>query len=354
MSRRRRRPQPQPDPFGLEALGAEHLEKLRVRNYSPVTIKNRKSHLKAFRLWCEERGITRPREITLAVLERYQQWLAHHRKPDGRPLSWRCQAERLIAVKMLLRGLVRDRHLLYNPAAELELPRVPQRLPRDVLTAAEAEEVLAQPDVATPLGVRDRAILETFYSTGMRRLELIRLELPDVDLERGTVFIREGKGKKDRVVPLGARAAAWVEKYLREVRPLLAVGWEEGWVFLTHRGRRFAENRMSELCHRYVVASGVGKVGSCHIFRHTAATLMLEGGADVRFIQQLLGHEHLDSTEVYTRVSIRKLQEVHRRTHPGAELGRHSSEGGEGETAAAELWEALASEASEEGGAGDA
>jgi integrase/recombinase XerD len=280
-------------------------------------------------------------------MERYQQWLTHHRNRYGRPLSWRCQVDRLVAVKMFFRGLVREHHLLSNPAAELEMPRTPRRLPRDVLTAAEVEQVLALPDVGTPLGLRDRAILETFYSTGMRRLELIRLQLPDLDLERGTVFIREGKGKKDRVVPIGERAVAWVEKYLAEVRPLLLVGREEGWVFLTHRGRRFAENRLTELCHRYVMAAGVGKVGSCHIFRHTAATLMHEGGADIRLIQAMLGHEHLNSTEIYTKVSIVRLKEIHARTHPGATLDRHR-EGRPVATPVEDLPGALAAEARDE------
>ncbi len=304
------------DPWGFAALIDAHLAQLAARNYSRETVKNRRSHLGHFRRWCEERGLVRPRELSAPILERYREALAQQRKADGARLAWSSQSERLIAVKVFLRSLVRDRTLLYNPAAELELPKKPKRLPREVLTIAEVEQVLAQPDLATPLGLRDRALLEVLYSTGIRRLELIHLELADVDRERGTLFVREGKGQKDRVVPIGDRALAWLDKYLVEVRPRLARGREVPTVFLSTRGGPLAPNRLTERCHRYVRVAGVRAEGSCHLFRHTAATLMLEAGADLRFIQQMLGHERLSSTEVYTRVSIRQLKEVHSRTHP--------------------------------------
>jgi integrase/recombinase XerD len=125
---------------------------------------------------------------------------------------------RLAPVRVWFKWLVKQNYLLANPASEIELPRLGYRLPT-VLTVAEAEQVLAQPDIHDPLGLRDGAILETFYSTGMRRLELIHLKLFDLDLERGIVTIRQGKGKKDRVIPIGDRAVAWIQKYLREARP---------------------------------------------------------------------------------------------------------------------------------------
>jgi integrase/recombinase XerD len=200
--------------------------------------------------------------------------------------------------------------------AALELPRRPQHLPRSVLAVSEVEQVLAQPDLTDPMGLRDRAILETFYSTGMRRMELITLALRDVDSGRGVVMIREGKGKKDRVVPIGERALDWIERYVAEVRPRCVVEPDPGNVFLARRGRPLRSNRLTELVHRYVSAAGLGKTGSCHVFRHTMATLMLEHGADVRYIQPMLGHAQLTTTELYTRVSITQLKAVHQRTHP--------------------------------------
>jgi integrase/recombinase XerD len=190
------------------------------------------------------------------------------------------------------------------------------RLPKTVLTVGEMEQVLAQPDVSDPLGLRDRALMETLYSTGMRRLELANLKLYDLDTERGTVTIRQGKGKKDRVIPIGERAAAWIEKYLRESRPQLVVEPDDHTVFLSNAGEPFSLDHLSALVRTHVDAANIGKRGACHMFRHCMATLMLENGADIRYIQQMLGHADIKTTQIYTQVSIRQLQRIHAATHP--------------------------------------
>lgn len=190
------------------------------------------------------------------------------------------------------------------------------RLPKAVLTAAEAEQVMQQTNIHDPLGLRDRAILETFYLTGMRRLELVNLTLWDLDLERATVAIRQGKGKKDRIIPLGDRTALWVRKYLDEARPQLVSEPDDRTVFLSNAGEPLSLDYLTEMVRGYVDAANVGKRGACHLFRHTMATLMLEGGADIRFIQAMLGHADLKTTQIYTHVAIRQLQEIHRATHP--------------------------------------
>jgi len=177
--------------------------------------------------------------------------------------------------------------------------------------------VLAVPDIKTMIGIRDRAMLETLYSTGMRRMELIGLKLFDIDPERGTVMIRQGKGKKDRMVPIGVRALAWIAKYRDDVRPEFASGADDGTLFLTTLGEAFMPNRLTQLARGYVDAADIGKGGACHLFRHTMATLMLENGADIRFIQAMLGHADLSTTQIYTQVSIRTLKEIHTATHPG-------------------------------------
>ncbi len=182
--------------------------------------------------------------------------------------------------------------------------------------AGEADRVLNQANVADPLGVRDRAMLETFYSTGMRRMELLSLKLYDLDIERGTVMIRLGKGKKDRMIPIGSRALAWIDKYVIEARPTLVREPDDGTLFLSNLNEAFTPNRLTQLVREYVDAAQLGKRGACHLFRHTMATLMLENGADIRFIQQMLGHAELSTTQIYTQVSIRKLKEIHSLTHP--------------------------------------
>lgn len=208
----------------------------------------------------------------------------------------------------------------------MELPRREKRLPRQVLTASEAEAVLNQVDVFDPLGLRDRAILETLYSTGMRRMELIGLKVYDLDMERGTVMIRQGKGRKDRMVPIGERAVLWIRKYLADVRPSFATEPDNGTLFFTNYGESIKPNRLSDIVAHYVGEANIGKRGSCHLFRHTMATLMLEHGADIRFIQQMLGHADLSTTQIYTQVSIRKLKEIHAKTHPSARLKRKTKD----------------------------
>jgi integrase/recombinase XerD len=306
------------DAHGLHRACVDYLDWIEVRNYSPRTVVGFGASLAQFVDWCAERGVTRPAEVTRPVLERYQRHLFHRRKPDGTPLSNQTQYGRLVPVRGLFRFLVRQNRILSNPASDLEMPRVEHRLPRHVLSASEAEAVLAQPDLTMGFGIRDRAILEVLYSTGMRRRELIALTVWDLDAERGTVSIRQGKGRRDRMVPIGERAAAWVAKYSADVRPGLVVPPDAGVLFLTKEGLDFTPDHLSGLVTRYVERADIAKHGSCHLFRHTMATLMLEGGADIRYIQQMLGHAELSTTQIYTQVSIRALKAIHTATHPGA------------------------------------
>ena len=313
------------DPRGFERLMAEYLEWLDVHNYSPRTVKTVGAVLGLFAVWCGERGLGQPGEVTPPVLERYQRYLYHYRMKSGRPLSFRTQHQRLVHVQGFFKWLVKRRYLLYNPAAELELPKYSRRLPAQHLSLAEVEEVLAQPDVSTSAGVRDRAILETFYSTGIRRAELIGLDVWDLQVERGWLTIRHGKGDKDRVIPIGARALAWVVKYLETVRPSFVVDPKEPALFLTAYGQRYAPDGLTHQVRRCLEAAGVTKRGACHLFRHTMATLMLEGGADIRYVQEMLGHAKLETTQIYTQVSIQQLKKIHDATHP-AKLERTSSQ----------------------------
>jgi integrase/recombinase XerD len=219
------------DPEGLVAWARRYIEALRVKNYSERTLETRQSYLQIFSRWCADRNITRPTEVTKPILERYQRHLFHFRRADGRPLTFQTQHKRLVQVRGYFKWLTRQNVLLWNPASELELPKLERRLPRHVLTETEAEKVMLQPDTTEPMGVRDRAILEVFYSTGIRRMELVNLRVFDLDGERGTLIVRQGKGKKDRTVPVGERATLWVDKYLAEVRPELVVAPDEGFCF---------------------------------------------------------------------------------------------------------------------------
>jgi integrase/recombinase XerD len=300
----------------LAALLEKHLADLRVKNYSEYTVRNRHVHIGFFLVWCLERGISEPVDVTRTVLESYQRHVFHYRKKNGEPLGFTGQHSRLVPLRVWFRWMARQHYILHNPASELELPRTGFRLPKAVLTAQEAELVLQQPNLNDPLGLRDRALLETLYTTGMRRLELSRLKVYDLDLERGTVFIRLGKGNKDRIIPLGDRAVLWVRKYLDESRPQLAAEPDDKTVFLSNAGEAFSLDHLSDLVRTHIEAANIGKQGACHLFRHTMATLMLEGGADIRFIQAMLGHADLKTTQLYTHVAIRQLKKIHSATHP--------------------------------------
>jgi integrase/recombinase XerD len=296
------------------------LAALRSRNYSESTLEGRAFGLRFFAAWAQERDLTRAGEVTRPVLEAYQRWLSRYETKPGKHLSWSTQRERIGTLRDFFRWLTRQNLILHNPASELELPRPERRLPVSGLTREELARLLAVPDVADPLGLRDRAMLETLYATGLRRTELCRLECPDVNPGRGTVTVRQGKGRKDRVVPLGGRAAAWVARYLDEVRPRLVLDGRTQTLFLTAYGAGFNPDVVSGMVSAWMSRAGLAKRGSCHLLRHTCATHMLEGGADIRFIQQLLGHAKLETTAIYTEVTIRQLLEVHARCHPSGRL----------------------------------
>ena len=319
------------DPESILAQIDRHIRWLEARQYAASGLKTRRGELIRFGRWCAERGVERPFDLNRTVIELYQRYLARRVKADGLPLSPKTQWLKLSYVATFCKWLARERLVLYDPAADLEMPRQGLSLPRAVLSQEEVERILAVPDTGTVLGLRDRAILETFYSTAIRRSELARLGLCDLDLGRGVLAVRHGKGNRDRFVPVGERAQAWIRRYLEESRPELAVYGDDGALFLSADGTALAPNWVGEMVRKAIDAAGVKKPGGCHLFRHTAATLMLEGGADIRFIQQLLGHAKLETTQIYTRVSIEQLKAVHQATHPGARLrsgGVRKTEGG--------------------------
>lgn len=320
-------PKPREDPSRdnpLHELKAAFVEWTIAIGLSPLTASIRRSALEHFIRWCHGRQIRAPGDITQDLLESYQAHLASYRKADDEALELSTQATRLNPLKAFCKWLVRKRHLQYDPSRELILPKLPPRLPRRVPTVQEMSRVIGAAGAASPQAVRDRAIMETLYSTGLRRMELVWLKMRDVSLDGGTVAVRGGKGRRDRIVPLGLRAAASIERYLRDVRPLLQSGLDRGELFLTDYGEPFRRNRLGDRMHRYV--AGAGLPGACHIFRHACATHMLDNGADIRFIQAILGHADLSTTQIYTQVSISKLKEIHAATHP-ARLARASEKG---------------------------
>ncbi len=304
------------DLHSLKAYALAYKQQLTAQNYATQSVQYKYAALIWFIDWCHERGIDRIEQITRPILQRYQRHLYHDISRSGKPLSIAGQRNRLSAIRTWFKFLMRENLLLTNPASELELPKAEKRLPKHTLTPEEAEHVLSQPDIDSDTGLRDRAILEILYSTGIRRQELINLTQQDINSGAGILAVRQGKGNKDRFVPIGDRALIWLNKYREDIRPHYALPRSPDNLFLDDTGKALDPHKISRAVKKYVTQSHIDKVGSCHLFRHTMATLMLENGADIRFIQHMLGHSQLSTTEIYTHVAIHKLKQIHTATHP--------------------------------------
>jgi integrase/recombinase XerD len=297
-----------------------YLTWMTVHNYAATTVENRRRYLGYFREFAQLRGQQRPVDVTPALVISYQEHLHDYRKAGGDPLSVATQVQRLVPVTQFFGWLRREKRIDENPAADLLMPRADRQLPEATLSATEMTRLMAVPDVTRPLGLRDRALLEIFYSSALRRSELIALRTSDVDFERGTLFVHRGKGAKDRYVPVGERALFWLRLYVGIVRPEWAADDSPDTLFLSSVGTSLCPDWLCRRVRRYLQDAGIHKRGSCHLLRHSVATLMLEGGADIRYVAEMLGHARLETTQRYTRVSIERLRSVHARCHPAAGL----------------------------------
>jgi integrase/recombinase XerD len=266
------------------------------------------------------------RAVTEAHLLAFAQELAETPKKRGpeQLLARSTQALYLAAVVRFFAFLERRGFLLRNPAREVPLPKQ-ERLPRRVLSQSEARRLMNAPSRWGTIGRRDRAILEVLYGCGLRRGECLRLDLGDVDLGQGLAFVRDGKGKKDRLVPLGRRATSALSLYLRESRPqLVSVGVEQA-LLLSKYGRRLSAPRLDAILKEHAHAAGIKGAVFPHALRHSYATHLLRGGASVRHVQELLGHDSLRATALYTRVDVQDLRRVLARCHPRERAYRRRS-----------------------------
>jgi len=229
-------------------------------------------------------------------------------------LSVRSLSRNLSAIRMFFRFLASEGHITENPARLLETPRLSRNLP-NVLSTDEVERLLARPDPSTPRGNRDRAMLELLYATGLRVSELIGLTVLNVNLESG--YIRTlGKGAKERLVPIGGKAIEAVRDYLSDSRPQLLRGSNLPHLFLNFRGRPLTRQGFWKIIREYGKAAGIKKEITPHTIRHSFASHLLQGGADLRAVQVMLGHEDISTTQIYTHVTRDKLREIHEKYHP--------------------------------------
>lgn len=294
-----------------------YLEDCLARRQSPRTVEGKQSNLNCFVRWCATKKLHKVYQIKFLFLEDYRRHLNKYRQPGTqKPLDIATIRNKLTIVKTFFDRLYYLEVISVNPAVKFELPTVPRRLPSDYLSVPEIELVLYQTLFGRYKGIRDRAIMETYYATGVRRMELARLALKDLDSDARLLTIRRGKGQKDRRVPIAKRACDWIELYLNKVRPILANLSSGTVLFLTNSGKQYQEGQLTYIASKYVKRAGIDKRGACNLFRHSTATLMHENGADIRYVQEMLGHADISTTQVYTHVAIKRLREVYRNTHP--------------------------------------
>lgn len=286
------------------------------------TLEHHRCSLKVWRQFLDAKGVTELAQVTPQIAADYQAWLYAARSRYGKPYTLETQIGILNSVQVFHRFLVKTGRLLSNPAEAIRLPREPKRLPGTILSPAEMKKLLAQPDTATVLGFRDRTLYEVLYSTGIRITEAIRLRVPDVNLDQRTLFVHAGKGGKDRVVPIGQSAVKYLGEYLRRVRPVLLRGLaslrenSSDAVFLDRLGHPFGKSGILKKLAIYATRAGIKKHITVHTFRHTLATEMLRHGADLRQIQELLGHANLRTTQIYTHIVKGELKRVQEQCHP--------------------------------------
>lgn len=291
----------------MDALIDQFINYLRLeRGLADNTIQAYSRDLSRFARYLEEQSVS-PLAVSRDQIIEYLTSLK-------RSLSARSVARNISATRMFFRFLTSEGHIRENPARLLEIPRLSRRLP-NVLSTDEVEQLLARPDPSTPRGSRDRAMLELLYATGLRVSELIGLTVLNVNLESG--YIRTlGKGAKERLVPIGQKAIEAIRGYLSESRPQMLRGANLPHLFLNFRGRPLTRQGFWKIIRQYGKSVGIKKEISPHTIRHSFASHLLEGGADLRSVQVMLGHEDISTTQIYTHVTRDKLRELHEKYHP--------------------------------------
>jgi integrase/recombinase XerD len=303
----------------FQAALARFIEDCHARDRSPRTIACQSAYLRLFIRWCQGEGLRGPDQLDLGTLEHYRVYIHSLRHPvSGLPLSKGTRNNRLIAIRSFLHRLRRLGLIDQDVSRDLELDRDTRRLPGPVLTEEEVTRMLMLPDIRTPRGLRDRALLELLYASGIRCMEAVNLALRDADLDQGSLRVNAGKGNVDRLIPISPRACRWLHRYQEVARPHLVKDPACSALLVNDHGRRFSRQGLTQRVSRYRDRAGIDKPGSTHLFRRTTATRMIENGADICFVKEQLGHADISTTALYVRLTTRRLREEYLKTHPSA------------------------------------
>ncbi len=310
----------------MERAAGRYLDHLSVeRGLSANTLQAYRADLRRYLAFLDRRDIHRPEEVDEAAIRSFLASLsASTYGDDERAYTARSVARTLSAVRSFHRFLLRERTTSRDPAAGVRQPKLPRALPHPI-TVDEVARLLDAPREGSPAGLRDRALLELLYGSGLRVSELVGLDVDDVDLEEGAVRVM-GKGGKEREVPVGRFGREAVEAWLGRARPGFATGLSRGALFLNQRGGRLSRQSVNRILASHARSAGIERRVTPHTLRHSFATHLLEGGADVRVVQELLGHASVATTQIYTLLTEEHLREVYYTSHPRARRGR----GGDG------------------------
>ena len=280
------------------------------KGLSPNTLEAYSRDLRKFFAYLQRRGIKQPTEIKRTDIVDYLGWML------DQGAAYSSMARSLSTLKTFFRFMIQDGYLEHNPTDNVESPRLKRRLP-EVLSVKEVELLLEQPNSVTVIGIRDRAMLELMYATGLRVSELLSLQLDDINLTAGYVRCL-GKGRKERIVPINQTSIFWVERYIGRSRSQLVKSHLERTLFVNARGRKLSRQGFWKILNGYTREAGIKKSITPHTLRHSFATHLLENGADLRAVQEMLGHADISTTQIYTHLTRTHLREVYQKSHPRA------------------------------------
>jgi len=300
-----------------EVLFSRYCRQLVVANYSPETIRTLTVSFNRFSEFLSEVNVRDARLVTAQTLSDFQIWLFHQPTFRGTARTPASQNRLMAFIKTFFAFMHQEGHIPTNPAKYVKYAKEPDSLPKNVLTPDEAQKLVEAPDLSTLHGYRDRTILEVLYGTGIRKQELLNLTVQDVDLEQGILYVRRGKGQKDRVVPLTQVACKFLETYIKSIRLDLLRGQQSKALFVSRRfGYSLGTHALGIIIKNYTKQLGMKKKVTPHLWRHTCATHLLKNNANLRCVQELLGHKSLSTTEKYLRLTIADLKEAHTKFHP--------------------------------------
>jgi len=301
----------------FEMMKFRYVDYMQKRNWSEDTIKSSLSSLDNFyHFIIEKYGSFDVREITRDIINEYYQYLFDYQKKDGEKLKQRSIISRMKSIRRFFRFLIYEKYILFDPIDHLRFRKIRRDISKAIITINQMKKLLVTPDLKNPIEYRDKAILELMYSSGIRREEVSNFNIYDVDLETGFVKVK-GKGKKERIVPVGKIACEYIKEYLNRIRPQFMKDNIEQGLFVTYYGRRITKDGIGIIVKKYMRKAGLEGYSS-HSIRHSFATHLLQRGCNLKYIQEMLGHSDISTTQIYTTVVKSDLKKVYTETHPEA------------------------------------